>query len=79
MILGKNVNIKIRDDGIGMTKEHRGNLFAYKFTTKKDGTGIGLHLSQKMIKILGGDIAVSTEKDIGSEFVVCLPLTRTLD
>jgi signal transduction histidine kinase len=70
----KQVIIRISDNGIGMDEKVKDNLFKFKFTTKKDGNGIGLHLSKMILKMHGGSISVESKKGEGSIFMICLPL-----
>lgn len=64
----------VSDTGIGMTADQINKLFvafsqADTSTTRKyDGTGLGLFISQKLVKIMNGDIWVKSEKDKGSTF-----------
>ncbi|MGE3727704.1 MAG: ATP-binding protein [Candidatus Sericytochromatia bacterium] len=73
------LQIAIRDTGIGMNAEHLGNLFQSfsqgdALTTRNyGGTGLGLALSQECAAILGGRIEVKSEKGQGSVFTLHLP------
>ena len=74
--LGDHVEIRVRDNGIGMTAAVRDRIFEPFFTTKPtgEGTGLGLSLSYDIIlKQLGGQIEVESEVDDFTEFVVRLP------
>ena len=64
--------LKIIDTGIGISPEVQAKLFQFKFTTKQDGTGIGLHFSSTMLKLMGGNILVESKKGIGTTFSICL-------
>jgi signal transduction histidine kinase len=68
--------IEIRDNGIGISSDGISKLFMYKHTTKKDGTGIGLYLSKKILRLHGGDIIVSSEENKGTTFSIILPLQQ---
>ena len=69
----RQVALKIADNGIGMDDTVRENIFRFKYTTKRDGTGVGLHLSNMLVKLHEGSIKVDSEKGIGSTFTMYLP------
>lgn len=81
---GQNIlEIHIRDSGIGITPEQKARLFqpfaqADDSTTRKfGGTGLGLVLSQKLARLLGGDLQlVDTQPGSGSHFLVTLEIKR---
>ncbi len=64
------------DNGIGMNDEARRRVFEPYFTTKADGTGLGMAMSYKIIKEFNGDIAVNSERDKGTEFVIKIPVPQ---
>ena len=67
--------VEARDNGIGMNEETRGNLFKPFFTTKEDmGTGLGLALTSRIVKLHGGDVDVESEPEKGSRFRIALPV-----
>ena len=76
----KCVQFIITDTGIGMTEEQVGNLFEafhqadHSVTTKYGGTGLGLTISQRLCRIMGGDVTVSSEPGKGSIFVMHVPV-----
>jgi signal transduction histidine kinase len=77
--LGDEVEIRIRDNGIGIPLEHRNKLFLPFFTTKPtgQGTGLGLSISYDIVtQQHGGRIEVASEVDSFTEFTVRLPRER---
>jgi CheY-like chemotaxis protein len=70
---------QVRDTGIGMTPDQLTRLFQAfvqaEATTnaKYGGTGLGLALSRRFCRLLGGDITVSSEPGVGTTFTVLLP------
>jgi len=70
---GGNVQISIRDDGIGMNAEIRDKIFEPFFTTKARGTGLGLSLVRRAVENYGGEIRVDSSPGEGSAFVFTLP------
>jgi signal transduction histidine kinase len=77
---GDDLVIHVIDTGIGIAPDQMANLFE-KFTVADDsstskygGTGLGLALSQRFCKLMGGEIAVESEVDKGSCFTIRLPL-----
>ena len=76
----RDLEITIADTGIGIKEEDMGRLFQpfqqidTALTKKFEGTGLGLHISQKLAVIMGGLISVKSEYGKGSEFSIVLPL-----
>jgi signal transduction histidine kinase len=71
---GSEAVVSISDSGRGMTEEETRNLFIPFFTTKSDGTGLGLAYAQRVINEHGGKIDCATAPGRGSTFSVQLPL-----
>ncbi len=71
------VEIKIKDDGPGMTPEVLEHIFEPFFTTKElgKGTGLGLSITYGLIKKLGGTIAVESAVGNGTVFTIHIPFT----
>ncbi|HXQ04993.1 MAG TPA: GAF domain-containing protein [Bradyrhizobium sp.] len=79
--LGNTVEIRIRDNGIGIPAEVREKMFNPFFTTKPagEGTGLGLSMSHDIIvKQHGGTIDVETVPGQFTEFTIVLPRTSSL-
>ncbi len=76
--LDGNVEIRIRDTGMGIAAEHRDRIFEPFFTTKPagEGTGLGLAISRDIVLQHGGSIEVRSELDQFTEFVVTLPCAQ---
>jgi PAS domain S-box-containing protein len=70
---GKQVKIAIADTGTGISQEDLDRIFVPFFTTKKGGTGLGLCVSDRLIRAHGGNISVTSSKGKGSIFTVSLP------
>ena len=71
----KNIQISIRDNGIGIESAIIDKIFDPFFTTKPTGeaAGTGLYLSREIVQNHGGDIQVKSAKDEYSEFIITLP------
>ena len=65
--------IRIRDEGPGIDAEIRKKLFTPFFTTKEDGTGLGLVTSKKIVEAHGGRITLESNPGKGSCFTIALP------
>jgi CheY-like chemotaxis protein len=72
---GKRVLLHVADNGGGIPPEIRSRIFDPFFTTKPtgEGTGLGLALCHGIISAHHGTIAVSSEADSGTTFVISLP------
>jgi signal transduction histidine kinase len=71
---GKWIAISIKDSGPGISAADRELLFDPHFTTKgSNGMGLGLYLSERIVRENGGSIEVKSEEGKGTEFVVRLP------
>jgi PAS domain S-box-containing protein len=67
------VNIRVEDNGSGMTEEQQQDLFKPFYTTKSKGTGLGLVIAKKMMTKMKGFIEVVSEKDKGTIVDLFLP------
>lgn len=68
------VVLEVQDTGPGMSPEVLSRLFTPFFTTKSDGTGLGLVITRRLVQGMGGRIDVSSAAGVGSTFRVTLPL-----
>jgi two-component system NtrC family sensor kinase len=74
--LGKAVEVRVRDNGVGIPDDIKDKLFQPFFTTKPtgEGTGLGLSISYEIVtKQHGGTIKVASEVGAFTEFIVSLP------
>jgi len=67
------INIEIKDNGKGIPKNQLGKIFTPFFTTKENGSGLGLAFVHKIVKDHGGNITVSSSEGEGTSFLVTLP------
>ncbi|HEX4887726.1 MAG TPA: ATP-binding protein, partial [Luteibaculaceae bacterium] len=70
------VVLRFKDNGIGMDEPTLQKLFTPNFTTKSDGSGLGLSMSKQIIEQAGGTISASSEPNQGAEFEVKLPVKQ---
>ncbi len=70
------IYISIRDSGKGIPEEKLSDIFVPFFTTKPvgEGTGLGLAVSHQIIERHGGEIKVESEVDVGTAFIISIPL-----
>ncbi|MBN2491962.1 MAG: HAMP domain-containing histidine kinase [Planctomycetes bacterium] len=71
---GGAAEIRIRDTGPGIPREVLDRIWTLHFTTRKSGSGIGLHVARSVVEALGGRIAVESVAGAGACFVITLPL-----
>lgn len=68
--------IKISDNGCGMSPQTVSRIFEPYFTTKSNGTGLGMTMVYKIIKEFAGEIQVESEEGSGSDFIISLPIPQ---
>lgn len=68
-----NIGIEIKDNGCGMSPQERENLFKPFYTSKPQGTGLGLVIVQKLLSKMGGGITVNSRKNIGTTIEIYVP------
>jgi signal transduction histidine kinase len=67
------IRLAVRDNGHGLTPEQRQRVFEPFYTTKSQGTGLGLAVSNRIIEAHQGQISVGALGSGGAEFVILLP------
>jgi signal transduction histidine kinase len=75
-VIGKKALISINDDGPGINAEIRDKVFLPSFSTKTEGSGIGLAIAKHGIEQSGGQIWFETEMEKGTTFFIELPLAE---
>lgn len=68
------LKLSVVDTGVGMDPDTLSRLFSPFFTTKPDGTGLGLISCKRIVESYGGTIQVSSQKGEGTRFDIVLPL-----
>jgi len=71
---GEGVAVFIRDDGAGMTSEIQDQIFEPLFSTRPEGTGLGLTIARRIVAAHGGDITLESSPGTGTLVRVWLPL-----
>lgn len=75
----RGVNFAIRDTGIGISKADQERVFDKFFrsedyrTRKNNGTGLGLYVTMKLIRLIHAEVSVESELDKGSTFTIFIP------
>jgi PAS domain S-box-containing protein len=77
----KTVTLRVRDYGIGISKEHQRDIFDRFYRVPdglqvSSGLGMGLYITHEIVKRHGGEITVESEDGKGSTFVVSLPVKK---
>ncbi len=67
----------VRDDGKGMPEQDRQRAFEPLFTTRQEGTGLGLTIARRIVVAHGGKIEIDSEEGVGTSVFVQLPLRRS--
>jgi len=69
-----NINLAVEDDGPGISPEERERIFDPFYTTKKDGTGLGMLSIQACVEAHDGEISITESLLGGAQFVIILPI-----
>jgi signal transduction histidine kinase len=68
--------VSFQDSGKGISSSDLGKIFDFYYTTKEQGTGIGLSFAQQIVEEHGGRIQVKSAVGKGTEFMVLLPMQK---
>jgi PAS domain S-box-containing protein len=70
------VRLTVQDSGVGISEEALPKIFEPYFTTKENGTGLGLTITFKIVREHDGEITVSSRPEQGSSFTINLPVPQ---
>lgn len=73
------VEISVSDTGGGISPDHLEKIFRPFYTTKREGTGLGLSLCRRIISQHGGTLTAESELHQGSRFIIRLPMREALE
>ena len=68
--------IEVKDNGIGMDKDVLEKIGENFYTTKTNGTGLGVSLSKEIINLHGGSLSYKSKKNIGTTAIIKLPIKK---
>lgn len=70
------IHIKVSDNGIGIKEHHIDRIFDmfYRSNESSTGSGLGLYIVRETVKKMGGTIKVVSDVNVGTEFLICLPV-----
>ncbi len=66
--------IRIQDNGTGISPDISDKVFEDSFTTKPKGMGLGLSMARKFIESIGGDISIEKSSSEGTTFLIIIPV-----
>ena len=67
------IQIRISDEGIGISEDDLQHIFEPFYTTRARGSGLGLSISYKIIEAHGGEISAASRPGAGTTFIIRLP------
>ncbi|HEY5868623.1 MAG TPA: HAMP domain-containing sensor histidine kinase, partial [Candidatus Tectomicrobia bacterium] len=70
------VELDVGDSGDGIPPDQQAHLFEPLYTTKEEGTGLGLYIVQEVVVAHGGQVTVQSVPGQGSTFTITLPLAE---
>jgi len=68
------VQLQVRDSGMGIPAEHVARIFEPLYTTKPGGTGLGLYIVREILVAHGGQVTVESVEGLGATFTFVFPL-----
>ena len=76
---GEEIAVEVEDHGPGIPEEQQEKIFQLYFTTKKNGSGIGLAVAYQAVQLMGGTLAMRSQTGYGTLFRIVLPGARMED
>ena len=79
-----NAVVRVRDNGIGIAKQHLVRLFDRFYRVDKarsreqGGTGLGLAIAKEIVNAHAGDINIRSEVNVGTEIIITIPVDKSL-
>jgi signal transduction histidine kinase len=76
---GEGIVFQVHDTGLGIASEHLPRVFDAFWqvdqaaTRRAGGTGLGLHVTRRLVRLLGGDVLVESILGVGSTFTIRMP------
>ena len=75
-LAGSEIWVRISDNGVGIDDADLEQIFDPFYTSRKEGTGLGLAMCRKIVDNHGGSIEVESAIDVGTEFILIFPKSR---
>jgi signal transduction histidine kinase len=75
---GQFVQVEVRDTGVGIPAENLDHIFDPFFTSKDEGSGLGLSISHQIVQEHGGYVTVESKVGMGTTFFVNLPIGKPI-
>ncbi len=75
---GQFLQVEVRDTGVGIPAENLDHIFDPFFTSKDEGSGLGLSISHQIVQEHGGYVTVESEVGMGTTFFVNLPIGKPI-
>jgi signal transduction histidine kinase len=75
---GQFVQVEVRDTGVGIPPENIDHIFDPFFTSKEEGSGLGLSISHQIVQEHGGYVTVESKVGLGTTFFINLPIGKPI-
>ena len=75
---GQFVQVEVRDTGVGIPPENIDHIFDPFFTSKEEGSGLGLSISHQIVQEHGGYVTVESKVGVGTTFFINLPIGKPI-